>query len=284
MGDADPSLRSISDTACWSAIYRARETERENPLFRDPFARRLAGERGEQIAAAMSFTDRSSWPWVARTYLYDRFISDQVRQSSDMVINLAAGLDTRPYRMALPASLRWVEVDLAETLAYKQQVLSSERPVCAVERVALDLSDESARRTLFARLGGQPRRALIVTEGFLIYFTAAQVAALARDLAAVPGFGNWVVDLASPGLLRILQKKMGDQLVRGGSAFHFAPPEGPGFFAAHGWRPIDVRSLLKTAATLKRLSLAMRLLALLPASNGAQGSRPWGGVCLLTKP
>ena len=52
-----------------------------------------------------------------------------------MVINLAAGLDSRPYRMQLPASLRWVEVDLPDMLNYKQVVLANESPLCVVERV-----------------------------------------------------------------------------------------------------------------------------------------------------
>src|SRR3974390_288427 len=46
MADPEPLIRNISDTAFWAAIYRARETEQPNPLFRDPFARRLAGTRG----------------------------------------------------------------------------------------------------------------------------------------------------------------------------------------------------------------------------------------------
>jgi len=39
-----------------------------------------------------------------------------------MVVNLAAGLDARPYRMSLPASLQWIEVDLPEILAYKEKI------------------------------------------------------------------------------------------------------------------------------------------------------------------
>jgi hypothetical protein len=65
--------------------------------------------------------------------------------------------------------------------------------------------------------------------------------------------------------------------------FQFAPPEGPGFFEPWGWRVLDVRSLLRTAARLKRLSLWMRLMAILPESQGAQGSRPWAAVCLFAR-
>jgi len=55
-----------------------------------------------------------------------------------MVVNLAAGLDTRPYRMALPSGLQWIEIDLPELLAYKAETLAGETLACRLERVALD--------------------------------------------------------------------------------------------------------------------------------------------------
>ena len=106
----DPLIRNISDTARWMAVYRARETRRPDAVFRDPFAKALAGERGEQIAKSVGFGEENDWPFVARTYLFDQVIKAQVAAGADLVLNLAAGLDTRPYRMELPASLRWVEV------------------------------------------------------------------------------------------------------------------------------------------------------------------------------
>jgi methyltransferase (TIGR00027 family) len=279
--DPDLLVRNISDTALWAAAYRAAETERPNALFRDPFARRLAGPRGEQIAEKLTFKD--SWAWVTRTYLFDRYITAEVGAGADMVVNLAAGLDARPYRMNLPASLQWIEVDLPELLAYKEEALRDEKSACAVERIPLDLADRNARQAVFNRLGRRAKRALVVTEGLLIYLTAEEVGALANDLAAPPGFARWVLDLVSPGLLRMLQKKMGSQLDRAGAPLKFGPTEGPPFFIAHGWRPVEVASLARTAAELKRLSAWMRILASLPESSGAQGSRPWGAVCLFER-
>jgi methyltransferase (TIGR00027 family) len=283
VNQTDPLIRNISDTALWAAVYRARETDHPDALFRDPLARRLAGARGEQIAATFPPTQQNSWAWVTRTYLFDHFIADQVRQGTDTVLNLAAGLDARPYRMALPPALRWVEVDLPDLLDYKEKLLAGERPACALERIRLDLSDTAARREVFARLGREANRVLILTEGLLIYLSEEEVASLATDVAAPASFQRWVIDLASPGLLRMLQRTVGVQTGQGGAPLKFGPKEGPGFFTRAGWKPADVRSLLHTAAGLKRLSFWMRLLALFPASNGAQGSRPWGGVCLLAK-
>src|SRR5437764_9971197 len=115
---AEPLIRDVSDTARWVAVYRARESERPDAVFRDPYARRLAGERGEQIANALPFGQQNAWSWTARTYLVDRIVAAHVAGGGDLVVNLAAGLDARPYRMELPQALRWIEVDLPQMIDY----------------------------------------------------------------------------------------------------------------------------------------------------------------------
>ena len=280
---AQPLIRNISDTALWAAVYRARESERPDAIFHDPYARRLAGERGEQIAREMPFGNKNTWSWISRTHLYDQFILDEIRQGADMVVNLAAGLDTRPYRMALPSSLQWIEVDLPDLLEYKEKALGDEKPVCKLERVRLDLADVSARRELFARLNARSKRAVIVTEGLIIYLSEEEVGSLARDLASQPSFHRWIIDLASPGLVKMLSKKMGPQLDKANAPFKFAPMAGADFFAPHGWKPIEVVGLLKMGARLKRLPFFLRLVSLLPEPKGPPGNRPWGGVSLLGK-
>jgi methyltransferase (TIGR00027 family) len=277
-----PLIRDISDTALWVAVFRARETERQDALFRDSFARKLAGERGEQIAKDMQAGLRYEWPYNARTVRFDQIVTGQIKQGTDMVINLAAGLDTRPYRMDLPSSLQWIEVDLPGMIDYKEEILNQEKPRCALERVRLDLSDVSGRRALFQRLGRNARKVLVLTEGLLVYLTRDEVSALGRDLAAQSSFRDWAIDLCSPGLLKMLQKNLG-ALSEAGSPLKFGPEEGPEFFAQSGWKPVEVYSMLKTAARIKRLPFFLRLMSLLPESNGGQGSRPWGAVCHLTR-
>ena len=276
----EPLIRNVSDTARWVAAYRAQETERPDAIFRDPFARRLAGARGEQIARMMPLGGDNAWSMITRTYLIDKFVEAEIRGGADLVINLAAGLDSRPYRMALPPALRWIEVDLPEILDYKESVLRDEKPVCSLERIRLDLSDIRARRELFARLGQSAARALIITEGLLIYLPQQAVGEFAADLAVPARFQSWIVDLASPGLLRMLKKRMKSQL-REAAPFQFAPEEGPRFFERFGWKQVDVQSLLKNAARLKRLPFGLRLFALLPESEKSRRNRPWSGVCLM---
>jgi methyltransferase (TIGR00027 family) len=282
VNQAESQIRNISDTARWVAVYRARESERADAVFRDPFARRLAGERGEQIAASIGFMEKNAWPFVARTWLTDHLISKQLRQGTDMVINLAAGLDARPYRMELPRSLQWIEVDLPEILAHKEELLRNEKPVCVLERVRLDLSNESARRELFSELSRRAKRVLVVAEGLLVYLTEDEVTALGKDLAAPVAFQHWIIDLASPGLLRMLARKMGGSLDQAGVPLRFAPEQGPKFFTRCGWKAQEVHSTIHAAARLNRLSVFLRLIAKI-SSTRFQPNRPWSAVCLLTK-
>jgi methyltransferase (TIGR00027 family) len=282
MSEPESRIRNISDTARWVAVYRARETEREDAVFRDPFARRLAGERGEQIAASMSFAEKNSWPFVARTWLIDQVISSQVKLGADMIVNLAAGLDARPYRMNLPGSLQWIEVDLPEILTYKEDVLRNETPVCQVERVQLDLSDVPARREFFSELGRRTNRTLVVSEGLLVYLDEKEVTSLGQDLSVARSFQHWVMDLASPALLKMLAKTMGTPLDQAGAPLKFAPQEGPDFFARSGWKPVEIHSVLHAAAKLNRLPFFLRLIAKI-SSPAFQAKRPWSAVCLLAR-
>ena len=277
-------IRSIADTAIWAATFRAVETERSDALFRDIYARNFAGVRGQEIARKLEGpSSGATWAWTMRTYLFDQFITEEIKNGVDLVVNLAAGLDARPYRLELPVSLNWVEVDLPALLEFKEEMLDDATPRCVLQRIPLDLANVDARRGLFARLGRTSKRALIITEGLLVYFTAKDVGELARDLAAVPGFHSWVLELVSPGLLRRLQKTIGHQLNRAGAPLQFGPPEGPGFFRDYGWSVKEVRSLFKTARRTGRLPLLLHLLSFLPESNGRQGRSAWSGVCLLEK-
>ncbi len=278
---SDSAIRNVSDTALWAAMYRAVETDRPDALFRDAFARPLAGERGEKIYTSLPPRRRHQWAWSMRTVLFNRFIAEEIGNGADMVINLAAGLDARPYHMQLPSSLQWIEVDLPDLFAYKQSVIGDAEPLCRLERVALDLADVSARRDLFARLGSQSRRAVILSEGLLVYLSPEEVGVLASDLAAQPSFKRWIVDILSPGLKKMMQRQVGDQVDQAGAPFRFAPAEGPPFFEQHGWQVLSVESTLQNAAHLRRVGFFFRLMAKLPESKTKQGSRPWSGTVLL---
>jgi methyltransferase (TIGR00027 family) len=246
------SVAHVSDTALWVAVHRATESKRKDALFRDPYAERLAGERGRQIAGELEPGNGAAWSIITRTAVLDELILTAIRDGADTVLNLAAGLDTRPYRLSLPSSTRWIEVDFPEMIAYKESKLADARPQCALERVALDLTDRPGRQRLFARVNEESRRVLVITEGLLIYLTLDEVAALARDLHAMSHFERWTADVLTPELLEWLLTKQFKTFATGAVRMHFAPHGGVAYFERFGWRPHTVRKMTVESRRLRR--------------------------------
>ena len=277
----EPLVENISDTAKWVAFFRAQESERPDAVFHDPFARKLAGEKGERIATVAKFSRDNSWSFVTRTFLFDHFVAMHVKEGYDTVINLAAGLDARPYRLEVPPTLKWIDVDLPAMITYKNKILQDEKPKCQLRSVSLDLADRSARLDRFKQLGAEAERALILTEGLLIYLTSNNVASLASDLSGQKSFRRWVFDLQSPSLLAMAQENMGSILEGSGAKFQFAPEEGEEFFKPYGWTRIESKSLLPTALKLNRLPEEFKSYAEMGEPAGPPRQFPWSGVCLL---
>ena len=246
-------IENISDTARWVAAYRAMENDRPDAIFRDPFARRLAGERGQLIADRIGKSRSRAWAMIVRTRSLDEMILDAVaRGPVDLVVNLAAGLDARPWRLPLPETLRWVDVDLPGILAHKAGVIGDARPVCHYEAVAADLADPAVCAGTLARVCAGSQNALVVSEGLLIYLSAEQVGELARTVAAQAPVRAWLFDLANPALLRMMRRDWGGDVEKGNAPFRFAPADGPAFFRAFGWRLAERRSCIDEARRLRR--------------------------------
>jgi methyltransferase (TIGR00027 family) len=274
---------SVADTARWVAVYRAWESARPDALFRDPYADLLAGERGRAIARLMPRQARSGWPLIVRTKLIDDLVQAALAQGCDCVLNLAAGLDARPYRLDLLESLRWIEADLPALMEEKERGLAGAQPRCRLSRIGVDLNDASARTALLKDGVGSSRNALVITEGLLVYLKEAQVRALAADLLAQAGVRWWVLDTASPELVEMLQKTMGRHLANAPMAF--APPEGVAYFEALGWSAGQVHSIFHTAGRLRRLPWFLRLFALLPEPDPRNLARArWSAVVRLERP
>ncbi len=231
----EPIITGVPDTAFMVAAWRALETERPDPIFRDPYAARLAGERGRVIAERLRANRMGRWQVTVRTPVIDDFIRKAVDGGVTTVLNLGAGLDARPYRMSWPASLRWIEVDFPQMIAWKEAILRDDRPTCALERVALDLADRPARSRLLADVSASSAATLVLTEGVVPYLTNDAAGALADDLRQVRGV-SWIVDYISPEAARFRRRLRIMRQMRA-APFLFDPGDWFGFFAAHGWQP-----------------------------------------------
>jgi methyltransferase (TIGR00027 family) len=270
-------IANVSDTARWVAVYRAQESARPDALFHDPYAQLLAGERGQAIAALMPRQARNGWPLIARTKLMDDLILATIEQGCDCVVNLAAGFDTRPYRLEVPASLRWIEADLPALTEEKEQLLKDAEPRCQLRRIKVDLADSSARVAMLKEAVGPSTDVLVITEGLLVYLDEAQVRSLASYLVAQAGIRWWILDLASPALLEMMKKSMGPQLAN--APMKFGPANGVAFFEDLGWRATQVQSVMRAAARFRRLPWSLKLFALLPEPNARHpGRTPWSAV------
>jgi O-methyltransferase involved in polyketide biosynthesis len=177
-------------------------------------------------------------------------------------------------------------VDFPDMLAYKAERLAGERPRCVLEREAADLTVASERRAVLGKAAGAGRRVLVVSEGLLIYLRPEQVAALDDDLAAQPDFRWWLIDLASPELLKWMKKGWGRAVSAGNADFHFAPAENTTFFVPHGWREAEYRALFPDAQRLKRvprMSWLWRIMAMLQPPKRRKAMARFSGNVLLER-
>ena len=247
-----PSITHVSDTALWVAQYRANETERPDALFNDHLAKLLVGKRGQKIAQHMgSISKHTEWSLAIRTVVIDRFITKLISQGVDLVVNLGAGLDTRPYRMNLPASLRWIEVDFPQMIDYKEEKLKNEKPICQLERIRLDLSDKVERQALLTGIAKRSRNILVITEGVIPYLDEGHVAELAKDLHAHLSFKYWIGEYLAPQTYKYLQNPRRMKRMKN-EPFRFYPADWFGFFKHNGWQAADIQYLPEVSKTLGR--------------------------------
>jgi methyltransferase (TIGR00027 family) len=243
----DAAITSVSDTALWVATLRAIESQRADSAFQDPLASVLAGARGRRIARSIPRSASVAWGVVVRTCAIDRLISDAVDGGVDTVLNLGAGLDTRPYRMNLPACLRWLEVDLPAIVEFKNARLSGYEAACTVERIGLDLSDRSSRKEVFACYGAASKCALLVAEGVIPYLSNNEVASLARDFYSIPSFQHWILDFDNAGRRR-MPHAWSEKL--SAAPFLFQVDDWFAFFERAGWQP---RRVITSAEESERI-------------------------------
>lgn len=249
---AENLIGSVSDTAFWIAHYRAVETVRPDALFRDPLASVLAGDHGRKIARAMPMPFMTGWVVVIRTCIIDDYIQLAVTEGIDAVVNLGAGLDTRPYRMKLPESLLWVEADYPHVIDFKEQRLLGQTPRCRLERAKLDLANVAERRQFLETIKARNKKILVLTEGVISYLSVEEVGSLADDLKALGCVDYWIADYFSPHVVKFRRRWTGMRKRMQNAPFRFTPNDWFGFFQEHGWSRKEIRYLPEEGDRLRR--------------------------------
>lgn len=280
-------IGNVSDTSFWIAHCRALETDRPDALFRDPLARLLAGDRGKKIAEAMPARFITAWIVAIRTRVIDDYIRWAIAQGVDTILNLGAGLDTRPYRLDLPGSLLWIEADYPHIVEFKENLLSKEEPRFQLERVKLDLAGLPERRQVFANINARATKMLVLTEGVVPYLSLEEAASLADDLRTLDRAWYWIVEYVSPQASKYRSRGRMKQMMQN-APFKFAPADWFGFFEAHGWRSREVRYLVEEGERLHRpiklppaLMLAFLVRGLFASKEQRASFRKFQGYAML---
>lgn len=187
------------------------------------------------------------WSVIIRTPLIDRYVLDYASRGYGAVINIGAGLDTRPYRLPLTRDMHWIEIDFPGIVDFKNEKLAGKAPHCKLERIGLDLSDHAKRKKLFDELNAKVGPAIILTEGVIPYLDETAVGSLARDIYDQPNFELWISEYYSPEIYpRFQARKFKDSL--GDSSFRFFPSDWFAFFEDRGWTQKEIRYLYDEAA------------------------------------
>ncbi|MFI9381185.1 SAM-dependent methyltransferase [Kutzneria sp. NPDC052558] len=162
-------MDEVSTTALGMARVRAAESERPDGLFDDPWAARFCAAApdqvpgGERTPLSMSFAFHA----IIRTRFYDDYL---LTAGCRQVVLLAAGLDSRAYRLDWPAGVSLYELDLPKVLAFKESVLADAEPRCTRAVVPADFRTDWAKALQDNGFRPQEPTAWLA-EGLLIYLT-----------------------------------------------------------------------------------------------------------------
>jgi methyltransferase (TIGR00027 family) len=227
----------LESTSCWTAAVRARESAREEHLFNDPWAADLAGPEG--LAWIEQRRPDSVLPIILRTRFFDDFLQRittvvAVRQ----VVLMAAGLDTRAFRLPWPEQLRWFELDKAPVLEHKEQVMRSAlaRPNCQRRTIVADLNSTWEKPLIAAGFEpGEPSCWLL--EGILFYLSVESLTELLERTTHLAAPGSWIgldivnsLTLSSP-----MTKPWVEMQAQSGAPWIGTMDDPQGFLAALQW-------------------------------------------------
>ena len=189
-------LDPLARTALWTASLRGREQQRPDRLFYDPLAAVLGGDVGERIMTHFEerVLDGAEDPALAiRTRFFDAEMSRVIQQCEvRQVVLVAAGMDTRAFRLEWPVDVRVFELDKPALLATKDALLTRRgvAPSCQRTPVGVDLLGRW-RNQLNAAGFRSDLPTLWLVEGLLYFLTESQRDQLLAEIRAESGPSSW---------------------------------------------------------------------------------------------
>jgi len=238
MSNQTSSYHHLGVTARHTAAARAQESQRPNRLFNDRWAEQLAGREGKEWVEHQSIDSGISI--IVRTRFFDDFLK-RVTESSSLrqVVLLAAGLDTRAYRLPWPDHTRLFELDQPQVLEYKEQVLTEAgaQPLCERKVIAADLTTSWSEPLLQA--GFQPQQpSAWLLEGLLLYLPQATIMHLLNEITSLAAPGSWLgFDIVNHAMLTsTFTRQWIESLAKAGTPWMSAMDDPEADLSARGWQ------------------------------------------------
>jgi methyltransferase (TIGR00027 family) len=228
----------LANTAAWTAAVRAMETRRPDRLFDDPYAEALAGEVGAAWIAGR--TAESVAPITLRTRFFDDFLL-RISAGKDLhqIVLVAAGLDTRAYRLPWPDGTRLFEIDQPAVLERKERLLleAGAQPGCLRSVAAVDLAGDW-RAALCAAGFKRDQPAGWLLEGLLFYLPSDTIVQLLEAVLELAAPGSWLgFDVVNHEMYTSQFSAQWLEMQRAAGAPWIGSMEDPaGFLTQHGWQ------------------------------------------------
>jgi methyltransferase (TIGR00027 family) len=225
-----------------TAASRALESARPDALFVDPWADLLAGAAGREFLQRHEDVLTATTPiFVVRHRFFDDFLVDAAASGLQQLVLVAAGLDTRAYRLAWPAGTCLYELDQPQVLAYKQEILDRAGATPACTRVPVPANLREDWPTILRAAGfrhDEPTAWL--AEGLLFYLPEAAVRTLLGTMASLCAHGSVLgTDTMSATMLASEERRAWVQLYTdSGAPFVFGTDNPEGFVSSCGWNPV----------------------------------------------
>ena len=238
-------LEGVGGTGLTIAAVRAQETARPDRLFADPLAATFAAAGGLNPGSPPGGRQAAALRvWVVgRTVFLDNLLAEASQQGCRQVVLLGAGFDTRAFRLPWPPGTRCFEVDTADVLGPKDEVLAAAHASPACERIVVpcDLRDDWPAALRAAGLDtGRPTA--WIAEGLLVYLSPADVDRLMDAVTGLSAPGSW---LGLTMTTRVPGELADTQL--GALRQSRAPADPAGWLAGLGWAAevSDLRQVLR---------------------------------------
>ncbi|MEV7535875.1 class I SAM-dependent methyltransferase [Streptomyces hydrogenans] len=248
-------MEAVSRTAQWTAAARALETEREDRLFADPYARTVADEIGFELLKR--YDGGGIVPFLAiRTTYLDRAIVRAVRERGiRQVVFLAAGMDTRFHRLPWPDGVTVYELDRPALLEAKAGMLRDEPLPAGRTRVAVPVDLTQDWTGPLKEAGWKSDEPVLwVVEGLLFFLPEQAVRTLISTLSAHAAPGSVLLGdvISRAALTNPLARGFMRALEEDGNPWLFGTEEPEALLADCGWAVREVRQPGEAGADFDR--------------------------------